>query len=355
MAFSRDGTLLAVASGCNIDIWNVSIDSPQLIFSDCSSETVCSCITWSADHRIVITGHASGEISFITITAPNQAQGIIVRHPFSCSRQRISSLSLLDDRLLAVATESNVRLVEVTEERPVLLGHLPPPILPDGALMIDTTPRFITWVSDHEIAVCYSSVVIRWLVQNTQPLTAKVVGRRDLDGLLVDVSQDHAGLVAHPSGNQFKVISLRNSSSEIIIPRASGLPPVSLTSQAIFVNSTIMEAGVGCFYQWDLTGRKLRSIKFLNVASAWFDKIVHAYNPATGCSQVAGFMESNHGLEITLWKTWEELDSSPPMTFFLKQGWIYDSILAVAVAVFLYLYAYTQNSERLNEFLSFPV
>ncbi|THU84874.1 WD40 repeat-like protein [Dendrothele bispora CBS 962.96] len=322
MRLSSDGNLLAVASGPNIDIWDVSSDSPRLIVSDSSSPCEYFSLAWLPNDNVVIAGHASGHVSFMSF---DQDQ-LVRRRSFSFGREKIRWLSFLDDRLLALATNFNVLLVEITADGPVLLGHLPTPLSSVG--IADTK---VTWVSDHEIAVCYSNLVVRWLVQSLRPLKARIINSREIDGLLIDISDDNHALVAQPFADQFTVISLKCSSPEIVIPRASGLPRVALTSSAIFLRDTVLEAGIGCLHQWDLKGCKLRTLTCPDIASAWFNAITHLYNPVTNCIQVASITENIYGTEIALWKTAQNpenvSDSSVSLRSSPKHRWIADVLV----------------------------
>ncbi|THV01676.1 hypothetical protein K435DRAFT_853538 [Dendrothele bispora CBS 962.96] len=348
MRLSSDGSLLAVASGSNIDIWDVSSDSPRLVVSDSSSSSEYLSLVWLPNEHVIIAGHSSGHVSFITFSDQDQS---LKQSPFAFGREKISWLSLLDDRLLALVTKLNILLIDITPDGPVSLGHLPPPL---SVGIVDATPCKVTLISSHEIAVCYPTLVVRWLVQSLRPLRVRIVNSREIEGLLVDISDDNHGLVAQPFADQFRVISLKSSSPGIVIPRAPGLPRVALTSRAIFVCDTVLEAGIGCLHQWDLEGHKMRTLECPDIASTRFYAITHLYNPVTNCVQVASIMNNSYGSEIALWKTVqnpeEPSDSSAPTRSGPKHRWIMDALIVVIALVF-YLYFRIRKMETLDALL----
>ncbi|KAK7434755.1 p21-activated protein kinase-interacting protein 1-like protein [Stygiomarasmius scandens] len=256
ISFSTNGKFLAVASGKTIDVWNIARDPPQIVTSDSSSDSRCVCLTWLVNQPTLITGHENGDLSLIILREEGNS---CTRNEFCYDSQKIYSISVLEDRLLAVAVGANVRLWEIIYGQPRYLGQLPPAVFPDGSLMVqDLTPQRVLWGSGREIVVCYSDSIVRWSVKEIRPLIAKLAGHRELSGALIDVFAKEVGLVARPSDNEYTLISLKSSHLAASIPRAYGLPRIGSTSQAIFVNGTVVEGGISCLYLWDFTGQRVQ-------------------------------------------------------------------------------------------------
>ncbi|KAK7434744.1 hypothetical protein VKT23_020022 [Stygiomarasmius scandens] len=154
LEFSRDGSFLAVASRSVIDIWNMDPDPPQFVISHYFDETTSLCLAWFIDQCALLLGDANGGVSFVAL--PDSSRPLFAQRR-ACFQYPIRSLSLSDDRVLAVATDAAIGFWEVALDQHRFLGQIS---LPDDLLAIEGAISHITWVSKQEIALCYANVVV---------------------------------------------------------------------------------------------------------------------------------------------------------------------------------------------------
>ncbi|KAK7447771.1 hypothetical protein VKT23_014029 [Stygiomarasmius scandens] len=257
MAFSGDGCSLAIVSRHSTTFWNVDTTKPRLLRSFASlSSPALAVIHFEQD--TFITGHARGEVRLI---APHgDRQTVVLRNR---DNNRVESLALKVNKLLAVRTTAQIELYEIpSSESARFIGVIPTPTSNvDGLYCTETVPESMYWVDDEDsvnLVVSYPEKhVIVWHVSYDSQTSVLLVEEGDhliVDGVVsVDMAPDGLAILRKQRG--FQLIRLGSTPESSVV-----IPTVGLATEPCFIGRAILEKNVGRGHIWDCTGRLVKTL-----------------------------------------------------------------------------------------------
>ncbi|KAK7436453.1 hypothetical protein VKT23_019166 [Stygiomarasmius scandens] len=226
-------------------------------------------------------------------------------------------MALLNDVFLAVVSNGRVQIWELN---PVirqwnLLDYLPPPPAVGHANPAAVKrSQSVHWLDEREVLVSYENVaVIRYQIQNFNPLQANIIGANAMDGIITDVCFiTKSILISSRLSNTYGLYTYAEALSLRLLgtftPRSHVLNRALLAYEAVFcMVDTVLGSSSGRIFLWDLAGSRIATLLLPIADQATLVRTVTCkYDYASQCGRLATATENC----ITLWITSEEQEET---------------------------------------------